>query len=124
MPCRSLSQRVTPVLFGAGTVAANPRPRDLVSVARSQTRLSKITIRYRRTAGVDPASFSPPGQMPRHCTMNVLRIRDDFDEATPFQRRKTSDDRLKLHAIVGGVRLRADKFLFDRTASQQACPTS
>jgi len=50
-PGSGLRQRVTPVLFGARAVAANPSPGDFVTTALPEQRLPKIPIRYRHTAG-------------------------------------------------------------------------
>ena len=123
-PGGSMRKCVAAVLFGAGSVAPNPRPRDFVAAAFAEEHLPKIAIRYRHAARGYPSSLNPRDQVPRHCPLDVLRVRDNFNNATFFQRRKSSDHGLEFHAIVGGVRFRADKYLFDRTTSQQTCPGS
>ena len=80
-----LSERVTPVLFGARAVAANPSPGDVVTAAFPEKRLPKIAIRYRDAAGRAPIPPAPFGQMPGHRALNVLRIRHDFHHASLFQ---------------------------------------
>jgi hypothetical protein len=52
--CRSLSKFVASVLFGTGTVAPNPAPRDLVSAALAEEIVPQILIGDRNTTGIAP----------------------------------------------------------------------
>src|SRR5579885_2975899 len=83
--CGCLREFVASVLLCTRSVATNPAPRDFVTAAFAQQCLPQVPIRHRYPSGVHPSASDPDAQIFGHCSLNILRVGDDCNDARFLQ---------------------------------------
>src|SRR5438094_559622 len=105
-------------------VAPDPVPGDAVRSSETIELLPQIHVLHRFLVGGAPAAPLPVGQPFADALLHVLRIGVDLDPARALQHFQRTNDRRKLHAIVGRLPFAAEQLLFLTVHLQNGAPAS